>query len=115
MSELERFVKEALRLPAGWTAEVYRSKRGKLSFSSPMTHNTFTKDPAVIGRIEALSIGDVDGFFLRSDGKVEIAGGDKKGEFYEECEIVSRREAIQRITQIADDNDWFAEILRADD
>jgi len=48
----EEIAKEMLRLPSGWDAEVYWDGK-KLSFSSPLSHNTYTEDPEQIYRISS--------------------------------------------------------------
>ena len=103
------FVQKAITLPQGFKSEVYKNRRGKISFSSPLTSSTWTNDPDKIGEIQSLSIGDVEGFYERSDGKVEEYNpySNTKGEFYDHCDIISRREAINRITQVAEDDDWY--------
>src|SRR4030042_2817726 len=113
MSEyIERIVKKCLALPNGFEAEVCW-KDGKLSFSEPLTGNTWTEDPTKIGRIESMSIDDFEGFHVREDGQVEIEDEDSKvkGEYYDNIEIISREEAIERIVQICEDDNVFDEIM----
>ena len=106
MSEyIERIVKKCLALPNGFEAEVCW-KDGKLSFSEPLTGNTWTEDPTKIGRIESMSIDDFEGFHVREDGQVEI-----EDEYYDNIEIISREEAIERIVQICEDDNVFDEIM----
>ena len=103
---MRTLLKQGLAIPEGCHVEVYMDK-GNVTFSAPLTQNTWTKDPEKIGEIEAFTFGDIRGFFKRSDGKVEIeAAGKKKGEFYSQCAIVSVTEAINRLVEIAYDEDW---------
>lgn len=93
-------VKEALSIPDGFHVEVY-VENGKVSFSEPLTTNSWTDSKYNVGTIHSMSIGDVDGFYERESGKVEIEdeSGKSKGEHYDNVIIVSRKEAIERIAE----------------
>src|SRR5690606_10879164 len=65
-------IEKALSLPSGWFVEVYVEDDGEVVFSSPLTGNTWTDDPRKVGTLESMSIGDVEGMYLRDDGSVEI-------------------------------------------
>jgi hypothetical protein len=104
---LKTLLEESLRLPDGWKAEVYVTKDGMMEISRPMTSNSWMNDPEKIGEIQALSFGDVDGFYVRSDGQVEISeAGHTKGEYYDECKILPWKKAVQRLRQKAQEEDW---------
>lgn len=108
-------LEKAFSLPSGWFVEVYVEDDGRVVFSSPMTGNAWTDDPHKVGKIEAMSIGDVEGMYLRGDGKVEIdidqlgeSGLRKvrKGEYYDRAEILSKTDAIDMIDDIAGNEEW---------
>ena len=101
---IQDLVKEALSIPNGWKEEIF-VEDGEVSFSGPETHNTYTAidphEPLAIADLKSMSIGDFEGFYLREDGKVEIADYTgqfkEKGEYYEHAEIVEYDEAVERI------------------
>lgn len=106
---------KAFSLPAGWFVEVYVEDDGKVVFSSPLTGNTWTDDPRKVGKIEAMTIGDVEGMYLRNDGSVEVdveqlgeSGKRKiqKGENYDRVEILTKAEALDLIDDIAGNDEW---------
>jgi len=108
-------LEKAFSLPSGWFVEVYVQDDGRVIFSSPMTGNTWTDDPHKVGKIEAMSIGDVEGMYLRDDGKVEIdvtqlgeSGQRKvqKGEHYDRVEVLTKAEALDLIDDIAGNEEW---------
>ena len=64
----EKLLKEMVSIPSGWEEEVYCSDEGEISFSSPLTPNTHTRSPDIIGSISALTAEDV----VDLDGTGEI-------------------------------------------
>jgi hypothetical protein len=101
---LENLVKEALNIPDGWKEEVY-VENGQVVFSSPMTLNSWTakednsREPldSYIGDLHSLSWNGIEGFYLRSDGKIEVDNpydGEAEGEYYEKANILTVDEAI---------------------
>jgi hypothetical protein len=112
---LRDLIEKALSLPSGWFVEVYVEDDGRVVFSCPLTGDTRTDDQHKVGTLESMSIDDIEGMKLRSDGKVEIdvdilgASGERKvqdGEFYDKVEILTYDEAIDLIDDIASDEEW---------
>jgi hypothetical protein len=117
---LQDLVKEAFSIPDGWKEEIY-VEDGEVEFSSPMTSNTYsgidahTPLPSYRGDIESMRIGDFEEFYERDDGQVEICDNDNqqsdesetfgKGEYYEWAMIVSRDDAIEKISEIIEDSE----------
>ena len=100
-----KLIKKALSLPDDTHVEVsYRN--GRISFSGVLYGNNWTTNTKTIGNLKSMSYDDVSGFHLRQDGRVEIDGGDEEGEYYDDCEIVSRKEALERLFQVAQDEEW---------
>lgn len=112
---LTDLIREALSIPDGWKEEIY-VENGEVVFSSPMTLNSWTtkkdnsREPldTYIGDLHSLRWNDIEGFYLRSDGRIELDNpydGDTEGEYYGEVEIIEKDEAIDRITQIIQDSE----------
>ncbi len=57
-----KLLKEMFSIPEGWEEEVYCSSQGEISFSSPMTINSYTKSEDLIGRIQSFTISDLEEF-----------------------------------------------------
>ncbi len=114
---IEDLVREALSIPNGWKEEIF-VEDGEVSFSSPMTKNTYSgKTPfepldSYVCDLEHMSIGDFEEFYERENGTVEICDNDNqqtneystfgKGEYYDWVEIVNRNDAVSRISEICD-------------
>jgi hypothetical protein len=122
-------VREALTLPDGWKEEIY-VENGQVVFSSPITLNTWVgKDDcpsehldSYIGDLHSLTWGEIEGFYERKDGKIELDNpydGEEEGEYYNKVTVYTPEEAV---TVLADylDNDasevaqLFAEITNPD-
>jgi len=113
-------IEKALSLPSGWFVEVYVEDDGRVVFSSAETGNTYTNDTRKIGTLESMSIDEVEGMHVREDGKIEIdvdtlgESGERnvqKGEFYDRVEILSRKEAVEMIDDIAGNESWDVDDL----
>ena len=111
---LENLVKEALSIPNGWKEEIY-VENGEVVFTAPMTLSTWTgkeNSPSehldsYIGDLHSLSWNDIEGFYLRSDGKIEVDNphdGEAEGEYYEKANILTVDEAIEALANYLDNN-----------
>ena len=107
---LQDLVKEALSIPDGWKEEVYL-ENGDITFSAPMTYNTYTAktdDPTkrpenLIGTLESIAIDTFEEYYERKDGQVEVPSQDAaavQGEYYDTAEIISREKAIENIADM---------------
>ena len=101
---LENLVKEALSIPDGWKEEIY-VENGEVVFTAPMTLSTWTgkeNSPSehldsYIGDLHSLRWGEIEGFYERKDGKIELDNpydGEAEGEYYEKANILTVDEAI---------------------
>lgn len=96
----EILFREQLDIPAGWKEEIYYND-GEISFSSPMTSNSWSDDKHKIGVIESITINEFEGFYQDSeqDTTVQVNGD----------ENIDIDEAIDRIVSNYAD-DWNIEI-----
>jgi hypothetical protein len=108
----KELILNALNAPVGSAIQVFRDKKGEISWSSPQT-NSWVADPEnpqgqhpdTIGWIEAYNISDIcEGVVMRRDGKIGLNaeiwgdwidefGNPVKGEYYEK-EIVTTLEKL---------------------
>jgi len=122
----EQIIKESFLIPYGWEEEIYYNKRSKkISFSEPMTHNTWTRSDDIVGRVEGTSISDIEGFKLTDqdeyieveDEEGKIAKGFNTEEwyqYYQNSSVITYDEAMDRIIEIAENNDiepWYQDII----
>jgi hypothetical protein len=121
-------VHEALSIPTGSFKQVFfDSETKELSFSSPMTGNSWvgtaqTTSSDTIGFLDALDF-DIEGFKRIDDNFVEI--DDDAGEteedfknteyerYYKNSSIVNIYEAENRMVDYAIQDEWFQEIVNA--
>lgn len=115
-------VREAVyNIPFGWKEEVW-VENGKVVFSEPMTQNTFSSKDSMdssaknfIGNLHGLSWGEIEGFFERSDGKIELDNpydGESRGEYYMKVNIYSVDEAIEVLADyLNNDQSEVAQLL----
>ena len=117
----EILLKEQLNIPSGWIEEVYYDKETQeLSFSSPMTKNSWTDSDEKVGTIEGVDINDFEGFKEIDDEFVEVDDDyneidssfkDKEYErYYTDSSIITRDDAVDRILDIDYDGVWFSDI-----
>lgn len=111
---LEKIVKEALNIPDGWKEEVY-VENGEVVFSSPMTLNTWTGKEncpsehldSYVGDLHSLNWGEIEGFYERKDGKIELDNpydGEAEGEYYDKVNILTVDEAIEALANYLDND-----------
>lgn len=118
-------LKEQLQIPQGWREEVYFDKdTNEISFSSPLTGNTWTDSDDIVGSIDSLNLSDLEGWKRIDDEFVEVDDNqnetdpDFKDEeyerYYEDSSIITVDEAIDdRLSNIADEESWFPGIKEA--
>jgi hypothetical protein len=111
---IKDLVKEAIEnIPNGWHEEVWL-ENGEVTFSAPMTQGSYSSKgamygtaPDYIGDIHSLSWGEIEGFYLRADGKIELDNpydGEEKGEYYENVTIYTEEEALQVLADYLDND-----------
>jgi hypothetical protein len=118
---IKDLVKEAIEnIPNGWHEEVWLENE-EVTFSAPMTQTSYSNkgamygtDPDYIGDLHSLSWEEIEGFYLRKDGKIELDdsydGEDilgssyQKGEYYEYVTIYTAEEALQVLADYLDNN-----------
>ena len=111
---LENLVKEALSIPNGWKEEIY-VENGEVVFSSPMTLNTWTGTEdcpsehldSYAGDLHSLNWGEIEGFYERKDGKIELDNpydGEAEGEYYDKVNILTVDEAIEALANYLDND-----------
>ena len=108
----------ALNAPVGSAIQVFRNKKGEISWSSPQT-NTWISDPEnpreehpdTIGWVQACDISDIcEGVVMRRDGKIGLDaevwgdwadefGEPVEGEYYEK-ELVT---TLEKLLTVQDD------------
>ena len=109
---LENLVKEALSIPDGWKEEIY-VENGEVVFSSPMTINTWTGTEdcpsehldSYVGDLHSLNWVEIEGFYERKDGKIELDNpydGEAEGEYYDKVNILTVDEAIEALANYLD-------------
>ena len=107
-------VREALSIPDGWKEEVYL-ENGQVVFTAPMTLSTWTGKEncpsehldSYVGDLHSLSWGDIEGFYERKDGKIELDNpydGEAEGEYYEKVTIYTPEEAVEVLADYLDDD-----------
>jgi hypothetical protein len=117
----DTLISEMNDIPYGFEEEVYYSKEKGLSFSSPMTSNTWTREDDCIGRIVSLPWHDLECFNKLDDEYVEIDDqcferprGFKRGSEYtfrwDDSSVVKMSEALERIACVYEDSNSFEEI-----
>jgi hypothetical protein len=118
----EILVRESLDIPQGFHEEIYfNMKTNELSFSSPMTSNSWTDSTDIVGIIEHFSYSDLEGWktidndFVEVDDRLEETDDDFKDKDYErkyeDSSIISRYEALDRISLVAEEEGWFEDII----
>lgn len=111
---IQDLVTKALQIPNSWHVEVY-VENGEVIFSEMLTASTWVgKDDcpsehlaSYIGDLHSLSWGEIEGFYEREDGKIELDNpydGEEEGEYYNKVTVYTPEEAV---TVLADylDND----------
>jgi hypothetical protein len=93
-----------LRLLEGWTGCLKLESNGKkLVISQFPSSNTWTQGYERVHMIEDwFTWGEIECFYERSDGRIEIESYDTnaaKGEHYERVEIVTKEEAFNRLRE----------------
>jgi hypothetical protein len=112
---IEDLIREALTIPNGWKKEVHVEADGTVTFTSPMTPNTWTgktdnpREPldSYVGDLHSISWGDIEGFYERKDGKIERDNpydGEAEGEYYEKANILTVDEAIEELATYLDND-----------
>lgn len=111
---IEDLIREALTIPNGWKEEVY-VENGQVVFTAPMTLSTWTgkeNSPSehldsYVGDLHSLRWGEIEGFYQRKDGKIELDNpydGDAKGEYYENVTIYTEEEAVKVLADYLDND-----------
>jgi hypothetical protein len=120
----ETLIQEMNDIPYDFEEEVYYTKENGLSFSSPMTSNTWTREEDCIGRISSLPWYDLECFNKLDEEYVEIDDqcyerprgfkrGSKLAEYnlrWEDSSVVKMSEAIERVASVYADNNAFEDI-----
>jgi hypothetical protein len=112
---IEDLIREALTIPNGWKKEVHVEADGTVTFTSPMTPNTWTGKEncpsehldSYIGDLHSLRWGEIEGFYERQDGKIEVDNpydGDAEGEYYEKVTVYTQEEAIEILCEYLDND-----------
>lgn len=71
---IEDLIREALTIPNGWKKEVHVEADGTVTFTSPMTSNTWTgktdnpREPldSYVGDLHSLNWGEIEGFYYEN-------------------------------------------------
>jgi hypothetical protein len=117
--EAEDFcLKESIQIPSGFMEEVYFNKETKeISFSSPMSTNSWTRSDDKVGIIEHFNFSDMEGWKKIDDEFVEV--DDQLNEtdetfkdieyerYYEDSSIITTEDAIYRM----DTEGWYEGIV----
>lgn len=112
---IEDLIRESISIPNGWKKEVHVEADGTVTFTSPMTPNTWTgktdnpREPldSYVGDLHSLSWGDIEGFYERKDGKIELDNpydGEAEGEYYTKVTIYSPEEAVRVLAEYMDND-----------
>ena len=115
-------LEQVTNLPYGFESEVYfNPKTNEMSFSEPMTHNTWTRSNDCIGRIKYFSISDLEGWQEIDDDFVEVDDGVNQTDpgyeneecprYYTNSSIITLDDAMDRLASLADDEDWYSDIV----
>lgn len=111
---LTDLVTKSLAIPNGWHVEVY-VENGEVVFSAMLTANTWVGKETCpsehldnyIGDLHSLTWGEIEGFYERKDGKIELDNpydGDQEGEYYSKVTIYSPKEAIEVLANYLDND-----------
>jgi uncharacterized protein YdaT len=117
--EAEDFcLKESIQIPSGFMEEVYFNKETKeISFSSPMSKNSWTRSEDKVGEIESFNFSDLEGWKTIDEEFVEV--DDQLNEtdpnfkytecprYYEFSSIITTEDAIYRM----DTEGWYEGIV----
>lgn len=111
---IQTLVTKALEIPNGWHIEVY-VENGKVLFSEMLTSSTWVGKEdsprehlnSYIGDLHSLTWGEIEGFYQRKDGKIELDNpydGDAEGEYYSKVTIYTVEEAISVLAEYLDND-----------
>lgn len=103
-----------IEIPNGWKREVY-VENGKVVFSEPLTLNSWVGKEdcpseqleSFVGNLHSLTWGEIEGFYEREDGKIELENpydGDTEGEYYSKVTIYALEEAEQVLADYLDND-----------